>query len=53
MAIGTIAPWALSVAPPTTVGAIVFWAMVAQSLMTPGEAADGLAARAVETPEQA
>jgi hypothetical protein len=52
MAIGTIAPYAFC-PEETTVGAIVFTAMSAQSLMTFGAAGDGLSARAVDTPEWA
>jgi hypothetical protein len=51
MAIGTIAPWALCVAPPTTAGAIVFCAMSAQSLMTFGGTGERLTAHALDTPE--
>src|SRR5262245_43715736 len=50
---GTIAPYAFWPEPATIVAAMVFCAMSVQSLMALGEAGDGLAARAVDTPEQA
>jgi len=52
MAIGTIAPYAFC-PDETTVGAIVFTAMSAQSLMTAGEPDGRLSGRTVDVPERA